>query len=914
MKATSDDGAMPHGQAHPYEKRMDTRRTMTPKTFTLPTFQFKKHEKHQTANEPQLMFKEYFPNKAGFTLEQNQTYRRRVNDRVMKEITRMAENEGAKNLLRLNSKEMIATPLNVERTNAFLQVLVRKKLDVKKIANEELIKLNNELMGKQRAVLYTMHTEQKLKELSEAKKKNEKRRFALMLRQRFEDRRRFRIANQSKQEKRIQKEIQEYLDNMLRNHENESLSSQILNRKRQELKVWREQLQHAKPLTYDTDGQRPANTNLNLRKHVNIRQYAEDRHRSKGPQNTTKRQKTSPIKLHCMNRPATTQSARIHSLSTLNGDFNKYVRRPATRANASCSIDESARALDTFDWDKFIRNNEIQGDEDHQQRVGTEDASQPSSPQVFARSKAERRKSMILKWHKIEDAAGGNYGCSRDHLIDKAVAEIDTTMKVFKAHLKHREFKFLQSLFFSYGYGFGFIGSGTIGQDLLKARRLFASNLQWNKSKKKAIGIVGNKFRFASLMPPLVPPCIHCSLDHDQFVEVGKKNLGNRYLSIKAKHTNNHLSATDVIGQYNMLNKDKIQRQEMSRLNTKGKHYATIMEVQRVTRGARNLPGIQNGQDHHRAQLKATVHNRILDLFGNAAKSMLLESPSKRGINHELLDSMYHASEDDDHSLASLMQSTPAYALAYNNLTRDGFGFQSIPTKYSKLIHIYEEKQKQKQEKSSGEISAGSESDSVASSRDTRSRFASSAHPDYKFWRLTLRRKKQRKAHRHRRHLHHLCKLSSVESATAREVFRILRVNPIARLKFLRQLATRKYEAESILEQLYFVACLIERREKMLEKIWSLGRQHQWSSNEFTYLQDQFIDVTHEIGTCIINMYNLHKFFVEYDGEFYLKKMKKDDVTLGATKGTDKLKMFSKVVIPLVNSMMNDTRYGGLRL
>ena len=134
----------------------------------------------------------------------------------------MAENEGAKNLLLLNSKEMIATPLNVERTNAYLQVLVRKNLDIKKIADEELIKLNNELMGKQRAVLYTMHTEKKIKELKEAKKKNEKRRFALMLLG-VRDRRRFRIANRSKQEKRIEKEIQEFLDNMLRNHENDSL-------------------------------------------------------------------------------------------------------------------------------------------------------------------------------------------------------------------------------------------------------------------------------------------------------------------------------------------------------------------------------------------------------------------------------------------------------------------------------------------------------------------------------------------------------------------------------------------------------------------------------------------------------------------------------------------------------------------
>ena len=65
-KPMDTDGAMTHGQAHPYEKRMDTRRTMVPKTFTLPTFQFKKHEKNRTANEPQLMFKEYFPNKSGY--------------------------------------------------------------------------------------------------------------------------------------------------------------------------------------------------------------------------------------------------------------------------------------------------------------------------------------------------------------------------------------------------------------------------------------------------------------------------------------------------------------------------------------------------------------------------------------------------------------------------------------------------------------------------------------------------------------------------------------------------------------------------------------------------------------------------------------------------------------------------------
>ena len=312
-----------------------------------------------------------------------------------------------------------------------------------------------------------------MKELKEAKKKNEKRRFALMLRQKFEDRRRFRIANRSKQEKRIEKEIQEFLDNMLRNHENDSLSSQILNRKRQELKTWREQLQHVKPLTYDTDGQRPANTKVSLRKHVNIRQYAEDRHRNKGLQNITEKQKTSPIKLYCMNRPATTQSARTHSLSKLNGEFDKYVRRPATRSSNLCTMADT-KSAGQFDWDEFIHNNKIEEEKVYRQPLETKDTSlQSSSPPVFAKSKVERRMRMKLQWHKIEDAVGGNYDVSRDNLIKKALDEIDTAMKTFKTHLKHREFKFLQSLFFSYGYGFGFIGSGTIGRDLLKARRMF---------------------------------------------------------------------------------------------------------------------------------------------------------------------------------------------------------------------------------------------------------------------------------------------------------------------------------------------------------------------------------------------------------------------------------------------------------
>ena len=51
-----------HGNAYTYQNRMDTRRTMVPKEFLLPTFQFKKEDKHKIHNEPSLKFKGYFPN------------------------------------------------------------------------------------------------------------------------------------------------------------------------------------------------------------------------------------------------------------------------------------------------------------------------------------------------------------------------------------------------------------------------------------------------------------------------------------------------------------------------------------------------------------------------------------------------------------------------------------------------------------------------------------------------------------------------------------------------------------------------------------------------------------------------------------------------------------------------------------
>ena len=64
-----------HGNAYTYQNRMDTRRTMVPKEFLLPKFQFKKEDKHKIHNEPSLKFKGYFPNRPNYTFEQNQQYR-----------------------------------------------------------------------------------------------------------------------------------------------------------------------------------------------------------------------------------------------------------------------------------------------------------------------------------------------------------------------------------------------------------------------------------------------------------------------------------------------------------------------------------------------------------------------------------------------------------------------------------------------------------------------------------------------------------------------------------------------------------------------------------------------------------------------------------------------------------------------
>ena len=111
------------------------------------------------------MFREYFPNRPDYTLEQNQTYRARINQRVVNTMKSMVENEGANNLKLLNANEMIDVSSNVERTNAYLQVLARKKLDIKQIANEELIKMNNELMGSHRTILHSMHMQQRQMEL-----------------------------------------------------------------------------------------------------------------------------------------------------------------------------------------------------------------------------------------------------------------------------------------------------------------------------------------------------------------------------------------------------------------------------------------------------------------------------------------------------------------------------------------------------------------------------------------------------------------------------------------------------------------------------------------------------------------------------------------------------------------------------
>ena len=105
---------------------------------------------------------------------------------------------------------------------AYLQVLARKKLDVKKIAKEEMFKMNGELMGKHKKILFKMHTKQKQQELRQATKNKEDRRFALMFRNKFEDKKRFRLANVSPDERRRQKEIQVYLDNMLKNHTDET--------------------------------------------------------------------------------------------------------------------------------------------------------------------------------------------------------------------------------------------------------------------------------------------------------------------------------------------------------------------------------------------------------------------------------------------------------------------------------------------------------------------------------------------------------------------------------------------------------------------------------------------------------------------------------------------------------------------
>ena len=92
--------------------------------LNCPPFNIKK-EKHRSHNEPNLML-EYFPNRPDYTLEQNQTYRARINQRVVNTMKSMVENEGANNLKLLNANEMIDVSSNVERTNAYLQVLARK--------------------------------------------------------------------------------------------------------------------------------------------------------------------------------------------------------------------------------------------------------------------------------------------------------------------------------------------------------------------------------------------------------------------------------------------------------------------------------------------------------------------------------------------------------------------------------------------------------------------------------------------------------------------------------------------------------------------------------------------------------------------------------------------------------------------
>eukprot|EP00942_MAST-04A_sp_MAST-4A-sp1_P005092 g5092.t1 len=274
------------------------------------------------------MFREYFPNRPDYTLEQNQTYRARINQRVVNTMKSMVENEGANNLKLLNANEMIDVSSNVERTNAYLQVLARKKLDIKQIANEELIKMNNELMGSHRTILHSMHMQQRQMELINAKEKKENRRFALMFRNKFEDRKRFQMASKSPEERRRQTKIQEYLDNMLKNHEDETFSSQLLNTKRQELKKWREELKTSKPLSFG--GYRPNKLRVNLRHHVNIRQYAEDRHRENGGDEFIQEYfsaKKSPIKQFYDNpeRPSTTQSS-IKRIFPSKGSNNIYDR------------------------------------------------------------------------------------------------------------------------------------------------------------------------------------------------------------------------------------------------------------------------------------------------------------------------------------------------------------------------------------------------------------------------------------------------------------------------------------------------------------------------------------------------------------------------------------------------------------
>ncbi len=446
-------------------KKLDTRRTISTCDFKLPSFQYKKKEKHRSHNEPNLMFREYFPNRPDYTLEQNQTYRARINQRVVNTMKSMVENEGANNLKLLNANEMIDVSSNVERTNAYLQVLARKKLDIKQIANEELIKMNNELMGSHRTILHSMHMQQRQMELINAKEKKENRRFALMFRNKFEDRKRFQMASKSPEERRRQTKIQEYLDNMLKNHEDETFSSQLLNTKRQ------------------------------------IKKYNE--------------------------------------------------------------------------------------------------------------------------WKKNHNA-------------------------------------------------------------------------------------------------------------------------------------------------------------------------------------------------------KSSLHNIVED------------------------------DSDDD----------------------------------SEISDTYELHDHHHQNKDS----------------------------DYYFWRKEMKRKKRQNLHRHRRHLHHLSKLSAEESITVRQIFHILKILPIKRLVFLRQLATRKHEAESILEKYHLLASLIQRREALLVEILDQGRKHQWLNPNFIILQDEFIDLTHQICEDVLSIYDLYKIYVEYGDQFYLIKMHNDDVILGASRGKEKMKLFSKVVIPLVNSMVHETRYGGLRL